>query len=149
MTCQLLNGRQLVCHSCDLCCREHTNPALAKANSSPYNDDDASTLARSNSQFGNDTDTNTLPRDAQLQDTKDKELKDPKPIKDDASIASVGTARQEVDTRDAMKDKGFKDDDTKTLVAGKGRRDRNGKIMTKKELAAEGLIRVLVACTVM
>jgi len=149
-TCQLLNGHQHVCSSCDTCCQEHTDPLVAKANLSLYNNDEASTLARSNPQFGNDAETNTLPGDTPRQDVNDKKLKDPKPIKDDASIVSSGTARQDVDTRDTMKkDKDFKDDDTKTLVAGKGRRDRNGKIMTKKELAAEGLIRVIVGYNVM
>ncbi|KAH3916165.1 hypothetical protein HBI56_037130 [Parastagonospora nodorum] len=125
-------------------------PSTSKANSSAYNNDDASTPTRWKSPIVIDADANTLPGGTQRQDVNDKKLKDPKPIKDDLSDVSAGTAREEVDTRDAMKkDKDFKDDDTKTLVAGKGRRDRNGKIMTKKELAAEGLIRVLVACTVM
>jgi hypothetical protein len=37
----------------------------------------------------------------------------------------------------------FKDDDAKTLVEGKGRRDVNGKIMTKRELAAEGVMKIV------
>jgi hypothetical protein len=41
----------------------------------------------------------------------------------------------------------FKDDDTKTLVDGPGRRDVNGKIMTKKEMVAEGFLKIV--CVVM
>jgi hypothetical protein len=44
----------------------------------------------------------------------------------------------------------FKNDDASTLVEGKGRRDVNGKVMTKRELAAEGALRVVIySCVVM
>jgi hypothetical protein len=44
----------------------------------------------------------------------------------------------------------FKNDDASTLVEGKGRRDVNGKVMTKREIAAEGALRVVIySCVVM
>jgi hypothetical protein len=44
----------------------------------------------------------------------------------------------------------FNNEDTSTLVEGKGRRDVHGKIMTKRELAAEGALRVIIySCVVM
>jgi hypothetical protein len=43
----------------------------------------------------------------------------------------------------------FKNDDAATIVEGKGRRDVNGKIMTKRENAAEVALKVIFSCVVM
>jgi hypothetical protein len=75
---------------------------------------------------------------------------------DDASTLAGDTGRPDVNDKETSqpdsknkKDAEFDDDGTRTLVGGEGRRDRNGKLMTKKELVAEGIIRVIVACNVM
>jgi hypothetical protein len=70
--------------------------------------------------------------------TKDDVLEDTRPLAERATKTSHKSAGA------------FKNDDASTLVEGKGKRDVNGKLMTKREIAAEGALRVVIySCVVM